>query len=392
MRRVAILMLLLMMLPNIVQGQSSQIECDAGEQYENQVSLIPPVIAPDDFAQYIVSVMGVDDFNPVIAIAAPDFPVICNIASEAASLYSMTLPTVGDIPSSFNNTQDFVIFPGQNTIQIGEFNNNLGEFVVLIESSFDPTAATSHSFTFPMTEALLNSGITPTAYLFALTPDFAPTLTVTPQEGEAIAAIPVEDTIRLQSLVGLSEAATMATLPETVGNVEITVDSNGTEGFYALAIHLKTGEATVGEGLAQAVDNDDGSITLSCNGAVVSENAVRVDLPDDGETYTVTAIGLVSFDPIMGLVDDNGNGLCFDNTEAAFSYAATLPTIGLDGSIFNAQTIVADDARHVIVGSRETTSGEFIIMIEGGQVEADDSGDVFGVYITPAMINISQPC
>lgn len=389
MRRIAILMLLLMSLPIITHGQSSRIDCETGEYYENQVSLIPPAIAADAFTQYIVSVMGVGDFNPIIAIDAPGFPILCNIAAETATLYSMTLPTVGDIPSSVNNTQDFVMLPGQSTIQIGEVNNNLGEFIILIEGNFDPTTAASHSFTLPITDAILNSGITPTAYLFALTPDFAPALTITSQEGELIAAMPVEEAIRLQSLAGLSETAMAATLPETVGDVELTVDSNGTEGLYALAIHLKTGEPTIGDGLAQAVDNDDGSITLSCNGNVVSENAVRVNLPDDGETYTVTAVGLVTFDPIMGLVDDNGNGRCFDNTETAFSYAVTLPTIGMDGSIFSAQTIVAEDARHVIVGSRDTSSGEFIIMVEGGQVDAGDDGDIFGVHITPAMINIS---
>jgi hypothetical protein len=388
MRHVAILILLLS-LPLITQGQNTSIECDTGERYTSQVTLLPPEIAPDEFTQYIVSVLGVDTFNPVMMIAAPDYPAICGTASEQTTLYEMTLPVTGEIPVSFNNVQDFVLLPGQSTVQIGEESDSPGEFVILVEGTFDSLSTDSHTFTLPLTNELLNSGVTPTAYLFALVPDFEPSLTITVPEGESVEAIPLEETIRLQTILGTAETALTATLPETVGNVQLTVASNGAEGIYALAIHLKTGEATRGDGTAEVTTHENGALTLSCDGAVVSENAMRVELPDDGETYNVTAVGLTAFNPIMAVVNERGTGVCYDDTEAALTYAAALPGVNVNASIFSSQAVVDGDARSVVVGSLESSSGEFIIMIEGGSVETGDSGDSFGAYITPAMISVS---
>ena len=388
MRRIMILIFLLS-LPIITHGQNTSIECDTGERYASQVTLLPPEIAPDEFTQYIVSVLGVDTFNPMMMIATPDYPAICGTASEQTTLYEMTLPNAGDIPPSFNNVQDFVLLPGQSTVQIGEESDSAGEFVILIEGTFDPLSTDSHTFTLPLTNELFSSDVSPTAYLFSLVPDFEPSLTITTPEGETSAAIPLEATIRLQTILGTAETALTATLPETTGDVQLTINSNGAEGIYALAIHLKTGEATRGDGTAAVTTHDDGALALSCEGTVVSENAMRVDLPDDGETYTVTAVGLSSFNPVMAVVDEGGDGICYDDTEAALTYAAALPNINLSASIFSSQAVVDGAARSVVVGSAESSSGEFIILIEGGSVETGDSGDTFGAYITPTMISVS---
>jgi hypothetical protein len=391
MHRVVILILLLLCLLTIVQAQNSRFECETGERYDSQLVLLPPVITPDEAAQYMVSVIPLDGFQPVIAIEAEGNPTFCNTASEQAALYELMLPDVGEIAPSVNNAQDFVLLPGQNTVHIGEFNDNRGEFMLLVEAVFDAAATSdTHTFTLTLTDAMLNSGVTPTAYLFALMPDFTPSLTITPHKGDSIEAIPVEAPVRIQTVIGMGESAVAAPLPESAGDVQITVDSNGAEGIYALVLHLKTGEPTLDDGIAEVTANEDGSLTLACNGERVSENAMRVTLPDDGETYTVTAVGLASLNPMLAVVDDNGDGLCFDDSEAATTYAAALPTISIDGSLFSAQATVDSTARHVVVGSQDMSSGEFMLVIEGGQVEADDDGDTFGVYITPAMISVSN--
>jgi hypothetical protein len=391
MHSVVIFIVLFLCLLNVAQAQNSRFECATGERYDNQLTLLPPVITPDEAAQYIVSVLPMTDFQPVIAIEAEGNPTFCNAVSEQAALYELSLPDTGDIPPSVSNVQDFVTLPGQNTVHVGEFSNNQGEFILLIEGVFDATStADSHTFTLSLTDAMLNRGVTPTAYLFPLSPEFAPSLAITPVEADSVEALPVEEVVRIQTVIGTGESAVAAALPETASDVQVTVNSNGAEGIYALALHIKTGEPTLGDGIAQVTDNEDGSLTLECNGAVVSENAMRVTLPDDGETYTVTAVGLGDLNPIMALVGDSGDGLCFDASEAASTYSAALPTMSVDGSLFSAQATINSEAQHIVVGTQEASSGEFMIVIEGGEVTANDEGDTFGVYITPAMISASS--
>src|SRR5688572_33434862 len=103
MRRVVTSIILLLYLLNIAQAQNSRFECETGERYETQLTLLPPVIAPDEAAQYIVSVIPLGGFQPVIAIEADGNPTFCNIASEQAAAYELTLPDVGDIPPSYSN-------------------------------------------------------------------------------------------------------------------------------------------------------------------------------------------------------------------------------------------------------------------------------------------------
>ena len=85
MRRVVSLILLLLCLPTIAQAQNLRFECATGERYDKQLTLLPPLITPDEAAQYIVSVIGLDEFQPIIAIEAPENPTFCNIASEQAA-------------------------------------------------------------------------------------------------------------------------------------------------------------------------------------------------------------------------------------------------------------------------------------------------------------------
>jgi hypothetical protein len=231
--------------------------------------------------------------------------------------------------------------------------------------------------------------VTPAVYLFSMQPEFVPTLTITTADGETVPVAAVEEGVQLVSSLGTGESAVGASLPETPGNIQLTVSSGGVEGLYGLVLLIKTGEPVPGDGIAQVTDNEDGSITLACNEQMVSENAVRFTLPDDDETYTVTAVGLAEFDPILAVVDDRNTGICFDNTlEAIAAYEGNLPTVAAQASLLNAQGLVDEDARTVVIGSHGSITGEMMVLIEGGAVEADDGGDTFGVQITPGMVSI----
>src|SRR5690349_3834904 len=71
-------------------------------------------------------------------------------------------------------------------------------------------------------------------------------------------------------------------------------------------------------------------MSVTCNNGTSFDNGIEVQVNQmrSGFTYTATAIGLNGFDPVLAVLDANGNGLCSDDEAGAKNYSANLPTTG----------------------------------------------------------------
>jgi cobalamin biosynthesis Co2+ chelatase CbiK len=144
-------------------------------------------------------------------------------------------------------------------------------------------------------------------------------------------------------------------------------------------------------------------VRLTCNDRVI-DNAAEVVLNLRPGTYTVTALGIGGFDPMMGVVvTDTDNVIeCVDDSPGAASYSANLPTTGLvTPSSFNSQITFTHSGSgfvdySVVVGGFGARNGEFLLIVENMAVTADDgsgdgAGDPFSVYTSQNLIASGVP-
>jgi len=378
------------LLPNTIHAQES-ITCENGDTFTSVLRVLPPDV---DSAQteFIVTAMSIDNFDPIIGITSPDDLTICNAGAPDAELYEAQLTTVADVPPSPLSAQEFVLDPGQNTIDVGEFNGNGGTFLFVLEAFLDPAILATHSYSFTITDPMLQAGIVPTAYLFSMDEQYTPVLSLGIEAAngtsESVTAEPTEEPTLFTTL-GQSFSAVYAVLPQMTGTVHLDVASEASAGFYALVLHLGSGAPAGNELLASIVENDDGSLSVLCDGELWSDNVLELLLPDDA-AYTVTAIGAGDYDPVFAAFDTEDKGTCLDDSDAAFPYALQLPDVNLTRSPLSVQATIPAGGR-LYLGSLEGQAGEVALVVEGGEVAFDDVGDTFALQITPGMLSAAAP-
>jgi hypothetical protein len=374
MRRFILLFLFLFTVSLSAQSLDS-FSCEDNLSYQAQITIIPPIL-DETVDEIVVTAMSVNDFDPVIGITAADGFTFCNVAHPEAEIYEAQLPDA-HILSSPLNAQEYLVDEGQNIIQIGEFNAKQGAVVVVMESFI---LDSDHHYTLQLTPEMLATGRDLKAYLFALTGDYRPSLAITAPDNSTSAAGGIN--AQLTTALDRSTAALMATLPALGGDIQVTVGAGGA-GFYALVLALQTGESLPGDAAAQVAFGEDGTVTLVCDNQIISENAVQLSLPDDTD-YSVTAIASDELDPVLAIVDEAGNGRCFDNTARADSYAVELPSVQLQHSFVSAQASVSSGSI-VVIGANESVAGDYVLLIEGGSMQSGQAGDIFEVQVTAPM-------
>lgn len=375
MRRLIFILLLLSTFPTFAQIPDV-FTCEDDLSYHAQITIIPPIL-DETIAEIIVTALSVNEFDPVIGITATDGFTFCNVANFDAEIYDAQLAS-GNVPSSPLNAQEYVVDEGQNIVQIGEYDAKTGTVVLILESFiFD----SDHHYTLQLTSEMLVTGSELNAYLFALEGDYNPSLTMIAADNTTVSGEPTE--AQLSTVFDTTSRAIMASLPAIEGDVQLTVNAGG-EGFYALVLELQTGESLPGDAAAQVTFDEDGAASLACDNQIISENAVRLSLPDD--TYTVTALASDEIDPVLALIDEAGNGRCFDNTARADSYALELPSAQLGRSFVSSQVVAPPDST-VVIGANESLAGDYVLIIEGGTVQSGEIGDLFQVQVTPQMVS-----
>jgi len=144
-----------------------------------------------------------------------------------------------------------------------------------------------------------------------------------------------------------------------------------------------------GDAESEAPPPASGQLSVSCGQSVEFDNGVEVVLANlnPGEVVRVSAIGLDGFDPVLAVFDGANEGRCSDDSADTSGYAFNLPTTGtVAPASLNAQlTIeaVGNEVYSVIVGGFDNQTGEFLIVIEGVSLIADDGlGDRYIVNAT----------
>lgn len=151
--------------------------------------------------------------------------------------------------------------------------------------------------------------------------------------------------------------------------------------------------------------NNSGSaagMSVTCDDGSSFSNGMEVllyDLPTN-QDYTITAIGVNGFDPVLAVLDTNtGEGFCSDDADDAANYSADLPTSGaVAASSLSAQLVITPPksgnlfTASVVVGGYGNQSGEFILIVENLSIDnSETSGDGLSINVTPGMVDSGVP-
>jgi hypothetical protein len=159
----------------------TQFTCDDGTEIVNGLDLT--IIQQRPGSTYIVTVVGIDGFDPVLAVRDAADNHLCNDDDSRGATYSANLPTTGQVDAA--NTSSQVIFSNNAsdladiTINVGGFGGTGGEFIVIVEGMVSTEAdGAGDPFSLYLSPALLESGVIPTAYNISVTTAFDPMITL----------------------------------------------------------------------------------------------------------------------------------------------------------------------------------------------------------------------
>jgi|GEM_PF-6721803 len=378
MRRVAVLILFL--LPGlIVQAQDiSNFTCATEETYRSQFAITPPAIS-DTLTDITITTIGLGNFEPVIGVTTADNFTDCYSNSPEAQYIQLTLPD-GELQPSFTDAAGVVYFPGTNTVHIANANGNTGAAITIFETIIIDG---NHSYQIEMTDAMIASGEL-NVYLLSLDPNYEPSLTVTDSEG-AQTQVESADVTGI-AFFGEVRSAVSAPLPQIAGTTTMTVNA-GMPGVYALLIEMQSGAIVEGDGIATVAQSEDGTFSLICEAEEIFTNGMRVQFPDDND-YTATVLASPN-DSVLALLDDAESGFCYDDSPGSYDYIIDLPSITTELDTINAQAVVTPETDSIVFGGRESAPGDYVLVIEGGEIADSDEGDVFEIPLTPQMKSAS---
>lgn len=386
MRPLFVLLLMLFIVPTAAQSDPT-FPCDnestTSDGFRSQVSLeLVDFVDTEPFDDHRVNLMvqGLHGFDPVIGHEASDQEPYCIFANNFPYY---ELSENGESLLGEYSAESFIDAATDPVLHIGEVSDTPGEFLLFIERPF--VERNSHQYSLDITPEMIGSGVSLAATVFSLPDEPLPELSLSSPEG-SVQAQPEPNAALYIHRRGESRSAATLPLPQTPGNVILTVDRGRSSG-YVLVLHLASGQRPVGDGSASASQDDEGAFLLSCDETLVAENAVALRLPDDGEEYLLTALGAEAYDPVLAVVDAQREGICYDNTGAARLFAVDLPTLTATASTFSAQGRAAPDQREAVVASRDGFPGELLLIVDGGQVQAEDGGDTFQLVVTPGMVS-----
>lgn len=144
-------------------------------------------------------------------------------------------------------------------------------------------------------------------------------------------------------------------------------------------------------------------INVACPDGTEIYNGVEVVVNmRPGFTYTATALGVNGYDPVIGVGDSSGINLCNDDDRAARQYSVSLPSTGVVDSssasaqmpFFHSNSGLSDIS--LVIGSADGADGEFVLVLEGMAVTANDgkgvgAGDPYFVQVTQNIVDSEVP-
>lgn len=128
---------------------------------------------------YTATALGIDGYDPVLAVLDESGNGLCSDDNVDASRYAVDLPTTGAVSGAANSSQVTFSPPGDSlqdiTLVVGGFGGASGEFVLVIEGmSVSEADGYGDPFQVSLTPQLLNSGIPLTTYMISYSPELDP--------------------------------------------------------------------------------------------------------------------------------------------------------------------------------------------------------------------------
>ena len=433
-------------------GGAVSVTCENGAEFDNGVEFVVNQMRPG--FTYTATAIGLDGFDPVLAVLDESGNGLCTDDSTEASNYVAQLPSSGrTVPSGLSSQVQFSQNLGRMadvSLVVGGFGNTDGEFILILEGMAATSAdGSGDPFSVRLTPGLVNSGLPLSVYMVAVTDALDPLMYLADENYEV-----VQDTDGVHiycddggsaecwgegsSLIGSSLSRTrnrsvpggnldsMLQIPlESYSDLDfdanpwyltfiMTSFEYRTTGDYVVAFHARTGSGDMDTGEVDGTEDpvptpvpDEGSkgttgqgVTVICEDGGQFDNGVEfvVQQMRPGFTYTATAIGLNGFDPILAVLDESRNGLCTDDSDAAAAYVANLPSSGrVPANGLNSQVQFSQNLGNMadvslVVGGFDNESGEFVLILEGmAATSADGVGDPFAVQLTPALVGSDVP-
>lgn len=217
--------------------------CPDGTEFTNTVTL-GTNIRP---GSYTVTAIGINGFDPVLAVWAPDSQeAICNDDDATAATYFATLPTSGEVPPNnfnsritfSNNTNSFM----NVEFYVGGLGGSTGEFLLVFEGmQYTSADGAGDPFAIGVDAPVILSGIPVAVYAIANTSELDPKITLTDADNNAIFTDAGEE-VSCDDAGNDSFCFGLAEVPE--GSLEGAVIGSGSNGIpggqYDAALILDT--------------------------------------------------------------------------------------------------------------------------------------------------------
>ncbi len=381
---------LIVILPVSAQTGGISVTCDGGGSFDNGVEV--RVVQMRTGFNYTATAVGLNGFDPVLAVLGENGQGLCNDDDRNAAAYSANLPSTGQVSAS--NLSSQVTFANNSSqpfadisLVVGGFGNQSGEFILILEGmALTQADNQGDPFSVLISPNMVASGVNLNAYMISVTNQFDPLMTVidsdyNPLADSSGAPIACDDAGNSNLCWGESVPLTGAFVSRTQGRqlaagqfdamLSIPLSAQLEDGFinflmrsyqlqtfgdYIVVFHIGIGDSSGSGGGASAGgdggagidaalggaaggsgDGQSGSsgdsaagISVTCDGGGSFDNGVEVRVVQmrTGFNYTATAVGLNGFDPVLAVLGENGQGLCNDDDRNAAAYSANLPSTG----------------------------------------------------------------
>ncbi|MBZ0277204.1 MAG: hypothetical protein K8I60_13735, partial [Anaerolineae bacterium] len=180
--------MLLALFPLATQAQSNSagvhVACPDGQTIDNGVEVV--VNMRSGFT-YTATAIGINGFDPVLAVRDSAGTVLCNDDNSAAAAYSASLPTTNLVSASSTSAQMPFFNSGSGfadiSVVVGGFGNTSGQFLLIIEGLAVTTAdgtgpGSGDPFSVHLTPNMTASGVPVTAYMISVTDALDPLMKV----------------------------------------------------------------------------------------------------------------------------------------------------------------------------------------------------------------------
>lgn len=405
---------------NQASAQGLEIDCGDDVIIRNGIDIQFPNI--DAGASHIVTTIGIDRYDSVLAVFNQQQNGGCNDDSVNASGYFLDFPTTGIvIDNEANSQREFRNSTFMRAV-VGEYDDLGGEFVLMVEGlTYD---GNPDLVNVTVTEDMIQSGLPLTAYVIEQSEGLNLSLALVDDNGVPLRdnlSEPVEcddagevdlcwgaHTFLTDSFVDISgtvemvptEISPMLSVPLTPDDVDTIVpfqikqsplaDQLAT-GEYVFLLHVGAGDFLRAGAMASATTQDTAT-TLTCDDEVRLNDAVGITLPRVDSDYTVSILGQDLAIPLMAVMDNLGGGLCYFFASSSDIMSAELPAVGtIQPSTAAVRTIIGTETAQLLTGLVDDTIGNYLVTIEGASIDIDGTPDVVSINVTESMVASELP-